>query len=41
LRLEGIEGAQLNDDDMKEFGLDEIKEVVFDLKHNKAAGPDG
>jgi hypothetical protein len=45
LRLEGIEGEQLTDDVrealMKEFGLEEIKEVVFELKHNKAAGPDG
>jgi hypothetical protein len=45
LRLEEIEGAQLSDDDretlMKEFGLDEIKQVVFDLKHNKATDPDG
>jgi hypothetical protein len=26
---------------MKEFELDEIKEVMFDLKHNKSAGPYG
>jgi hypothetical protein len=42
LRLGGIEGNQLTVDDRdtltKEFGLEEIKEVIFDLKHNKAAG---
>ena len=44
-RLEDMGGPTLNDDDRasltKEFDLEEIKEVVFDLKHNKAAGPDG
>jgi hypothetical protein len=45
LRLEGIDSNQLYDEDrislIKSFDLEEIKSVVFDLKHNKAACPDG
>jgi hypothetical protein len=26
---------------VRPFDLEEIKAVVFELKHNKAAGPDG
>jgi hypothetical protein len=45
LNLNGIECAQLTEEDRQElvkpFDLEEIKAVVFELKHNKVAGPDG
>jgi hypothetical protein len=45
LRLEGLDENQLNEEDRaeltKSFDLEEIRDVVFDLKHNKAAGLDG
>jgi hypothetical protein len=40
-----MECNQVTGDDrlelIKRFDLDEIEKVVFELKHNKAAGPDG
>lgn len=45
IRLGDIKCAQLAEEDRKfltkEFSLEEMKEVVFGLKHNKAAGLDG
>jgi hypothetical protein len=45
LNLNGIECKQIFEEDRQElikpFDLEEIKRVVFDMKHNKAAGPDG
>jgi hypothetical protein len=45
LNLNGIDCKQLTEEDRQEltktFNLEEIKRVVFDMKHNKAAGPDG
>lgn len=45
VRLDGIECNKLSMEDRefltREFSLEEIKEVVFGMKHNKAAGPDG
>jgi hypothetical protein len=42
LRLEEIEGSPITEEDRanltKGFDLEEIRDVVFDLKHNKAAG---
>jgi hypothetical protein len=43
--LDGIECNQVTEEDrlelIKPFDLEEIKEVVFELKHNKAVGADG
>jgi hypothetical protein len=45
LNLNRIDCKQLTEEDRQEltkpFDLEEIKRVVFDMKHNKAAGPDG
>jgi hypothetical protein len=45
LRLEEIEGSPITGEDRanltKGFDLEEIRDVVFDLKHNKVVGPDG
>jgi hypothetical protein len=45
LNLNGIECEQLSEEDrqdqVKPFDMEEIKSMVFELKHNKAAGPDG
>jgi hypothetical protein len=45
LNLNGIDCKQLTEEDRHEltkpFDLEEIKRVVFEMKHNKAAGPDG
>jgi hypothetical protein len=44
LRLDGVICNQLSEEDrqslIKPFSLEEIKEIVDDLKHDKAAGPD-
>jgi hypothetical protein len=43
--MEGIECTQLGEEDIlelsKPFSVEEIKEVIDVMKHNKAAGPDG
>jgi hypothetical protein len=43
--LDGVVCNQLSEEDrqslIKPFSLEEIKEIVDDLKHDKAAGPDG
>jgi Mg/Co/Ni transporter MgtE len=45
LRMDGVICNQLSEEDrqnlIKPFSLEEIKEIVDDLKHDKAAGPDG
>jgi hypothetical protein len=45
LNLNGIECEQLSEKDgqnlVKPFDMEEIKSLVFELKHNKAAGPHG
>jgi hypothetical protein len=45
LNLNGIDCKQLTEEDRQEltktFEMEEIKRVVFEMKHNKAAGPDG
>ena len=45
LKLDGLMGNRLNDEDVEmllaPFDFEEIKEVVFSMKHFKAAGPDG
>lgn len=45
IRLDGLVCTQLCEEDRKfltrDFDMEGIKEVVFRLKHNKVAGPDG
>jgi hypothetical protein len=45
LRMDGTKCSQLEEEDRQElikpFSLEEIKEVLDELKHDKAAGPDG
>jgi hypothetical protein len=45
LRLDGIVCDQLTEEDrqslIRPFSLEEIKETIDELKHDKAAGPDG
>lgn len=45
IRIEGLECNQLFEEGgsflTKEFDMEEIINVVFSLKHNRAAGPDG
>jgi hypothetical protein len=44
LRMDGVVCNQLSEEDrqslIKPFSLEEIKEIIDDLKHDKAAGPD-
>jgi Mg/Co/Ni transporter MgtE len=43
--MDGVVCNQLSEEDrqnlIKPFSLEEIKEIIDDLKHDKAAGPDG
>jgi hypothetical protein len=45
LRMDGVVCDQLNEEDRQSlitpFSLEEIKETIDELKHDKAAGPDG
>jgi Mg/Co/Ni transporter MgtE len=43
--MDGVICNQLSEEDrhnlIKPFSLEEIKEIIDDLKHDKVAGPDG
>jgi hypothetical protein len=45
LRMDGVFCNELSEEDrqslIKPFSLEEIKEIIDDLKHDKSAGPDG